>query len=282
MLAPAQTQAIVSRLGLPSPPSATPEGLAELYDAWCRRVPFDNARKLIALRSGSTAPLPGDDPVDFFDAWLAHGVGGTCWSGNGALCALLQTLGFDAQRGVATMMVAPDLPPNHGTVVVSLPGGPYLVDASILHVEPLPMVEGREASVTHPAWGVTGHWLGDQYAIRWRGPMRPDPFDCRIDQWPVDAARFRVQHEATRAWSPFNFELMFTLVRGDERVGIAGGQAVRVTADGSVIAEPLTDRIGYLMDELGISEALAREIPADIDTPPPPDSRTAGAQEPAA
>jgi N-hydroxyarylamine O-acetyltransferase len=278
MLDPSQIEATLTRLGLSAPPSTCYTGLAELYGAWCRHVPFDNVRKLIAVRSGSTAPLPGDDPAEFFDAWLEHGVGGTCWAGNGALCALLETLGFDARRGVATMMVAPNLPPNHGTVVVSLPDGPYLVDASILHVEPLSIVEGREATVTHPAWGVTGHWLDDKYAVRWRGLTVAEPFDCRIDYWPVSAERFRTQHEATRTWSPFNFELMFTLVRGDGRIGVAHGQAVRIAADGTITAEPMADRMRYLVDELGISETLAREIPADLSTPPPPGSRAAAEQ----
>jgi len=275
MLDPRQTEAVLTRLGLSSPPSISYTGLAELYGAWCRKVPFDNVQKLIAVRSGSTGPLPGDDPAEFFDVWLEHGVGGTCWAANGALCTLLQALGFDAHRGVATMMVAPNLPPNHGTVVVSLPEGNHLVDASILHVEPLPIVEDREAQVTHPAWGVTGRWLDGEYVVRWRAFTVAEPFDCHIVQWPVSAERFRTQHEATRTWSPFNFELMFSLVRGDGRIGVARSQAVRVAADGTITAEPIADRMGYLVDELGISEGLARQIPADVATPPPPGSRTA-------
>ncbi len=273
-----QVESVLTRFGLTAPPTISLAGLSEVYEAWCRNVPFDNARKLIAVRAGAVALLPGDDPAEFFDAWLRHGVGGTCWAGNGALCALLEALGFDAVRGVATMMVAPDIPPNHGTVVVSLPEGRYLVDASILHVEPLPIVLGRESVVSHPAWAVTGHWLGDKYAVRWRGPVRPDPFDCRIEEWPVDRTRFRLQHEATRTWSPFNFELTFTVVRGDSRIGVAYGQAVRIGPDGTIATEPLVDRLGYLVDELGVSESLARQIPPDVATPPPPGSRTAAAQ----
>jgi N-hydroxyarylamine O-acetyltransferase len=41
------------------------------------------------------------------------------------------------------MMVAPNLPPNHGTALVDLPDGRYVVDASILHVEPLPLLTDR-------------------------------------------------------------------------------------------------------------------------------------------
>lgn len=274
-LEPPQVEQILQRLGLPARPAPDLDGLKSLYDAWCRRVPFDNARKRIALGAGTAHPLPGNDPTDFFDAWLQHGVGGTCWAGNGALSALLQSLGFDAHRGVATMMVAPDLPPNHGTVVVRLPQGQFLVDASILFVEPLPLIDGAESAIDHGAWGVRGHWPDDKYAVRWRALHREDAIDCRIDEWPVDAGRFHAHHEATRAWSPFNFELTFNLVRNDGRIGMAGGQAIYLHADGSLTTKPLDDRMEFLVDELGISEALAARIPADVPTPPPPGSRTA-------
>lgn len=274
-LQPALVETVLDRLGLPDAPAPDAAGLASLYDAWCRQVPFDNVRKRIAVHAGDPGPLPGDAPDEFLRAWLSHGVGGTCWAGNGALCALLQALGFDAHRGVATMLVAPDLPPNHGTVVVALTDGPHLLDASILHVAPLPVADGETVTVDHPAWGVTGHWAGGQFAVRWRGFTVPEPFDCRLEEWPVDARRFSAQHEMTRDWSPFNYELMFTTIRGDERVGIARGEAVRIDAAGTVHAEPLRDRLGWLIDGLGVEESLARRIPDDQPTPPPPGSRTA-------
>lgn len=275
MLRPSLIDPVLERLGLSGRPAADRSGLDALYGAWCRKVPFDNVRKLIAVRAGDTGPLPGDDPTDFFQAWLTHGVGGTCWAANGALCALLQALGFQAHRGVATMLVAPDIPPNHGTVVVELADGPHVVDASILHVSPLVMREDERVQIDHPAWGVTGHWLDGRFAIRWRALTMSEPFDCRLEEWPVDGDRFAMQHEATRTWSPFNFELMCNVVRGDERVGVAQGQAKRITADGTVCTEPLHDRLGWLVDEIGYSEAIARRIPADVATPPPPGSRTA-------
>lgn len=274
-LHPVQVESVLEQFGLAGRPSIDYSRLAAVYEAWCRHVPFDNCRKMLAVRAGSRDRLPGDDPAEFFEAWLAHRVGGTCWAGNGALCELLRALGFEARRGVATMMVAPDLPPNHGTVLVDLPEGRYVVDASILHVEPLALLEGEESEIGHGAWGVRGHWLDDKYAIHWRALPIPEPFDCRLDESPVDASRFRLQHEATREWSPFNYELTFTLVRGEARIGIAHGQAVRIEADGSFNATPLTDRMGYLVDELGVSEALAAQIPADVPIPPPPGSKTA-------
>ncbi len=266
---------VLARMGFAGRPGAELEDLRQVYDAWCRHVPFDNSRKLIAVRGGWRGPLPGDTPADFFEAWLTHGTGGTCWAGNGALWALLTALSFDATRGVATMLVAPDLPPNHGTVVVNLPEGRFLVDASIMFVEPVPLADGVDNSVAHPAWGVQGRWSGGKLLVRWRAMQRDDPFDCRVDDYPVDAARFRQQHEATRNWSPFNFELNMNLVRGDARIGVALNHAVRIDADGRVTREPLTDRVAYLVEAMGLSEEIASQIPRDVPTPPPPGSRTA-------
>jgi N-hydroxyarylamine O-acetyltransferase len=136
-LAPALLERVLAKLGLSEPPSPTLEGLRTLYPAWCRTVPFDNIRQLIHRRSHDPSPMPGGDATEFFEAWLVYGTGGTCWSGNGALHALLLSLGFEATRGLCTMLVAPDIPPNHGSVLVMYEGSRYVVDASILHSEPL-------------------------------------------------------------------------------------------------------------------------------------------------
>ena len=66
---------VLSRLGLADRPTPTLDGLQRLYAAWCRKVPFDNVRKLIHLHSHSPGPLPGDDPAEFLTAWLAYGTG---------------------------------------------------------------------------------------------------------------------------------------------------------------------------------------------------------------
>lgn len=278
-LSPALVDRVLEAFGLPARPQADLDGLRAVYDAWCRNVPFDNIRKLIAVRAGDTGPLPGDTPEDFFEHWLEHRVGGTCWAGNGALCALLEHLGFAARRGLGTMMVAPDLPPNHGTVIVDVPEGRFVTDASVMHVEPLPAVNGSSATIEHPAWGVTGHWQEDRFAINWRPLIRDGRIDCRVDAWAVDPQRFRAQHEQTRVWSPFNFELTFNLVRDDARIGAARGRCLRL-GRGGLEAVDGADRVGFLVDECGVSEAMAARIPDDVPTPPPPGSRTAQEQRP--
>jgi arylamine N-acetyltransferase len=140
---------VLSRLGLADRPAPTLDGLHTLYAAWCRKVPFDNVRKLIHVHHHDPGRLPGDDATDFFEAWLTYGTGGTCWAGNGALHALLVSLGFNAARGMGTMRADPKAPPTHGTVLVTCEGTRYLVDASILHSTPLPLhdvhAHGRRA-----------------------------------------------------------------------------------------------------------------------------------------
>jgi N-hydroxyarylamine O-acetyltransferase len=266
---------VLDRLGLSSRPEVSLAGLSDLYGAWCRRVPFDNIRKLIHVRAGNPATLPGDAPNEFFEAWLTHGTGATCWAGNGALCELLATLGYDARRAAATMMVAPGIPPNHGSVVVHFGDTRYVADASMLFVEPLPLTDG--ACIAHPAWGVRTRFVDGFFTVRWKALQRPDLLDCRFNRYDVSAADFSAFHEATRAWSPFNFNLNLNLVRGSGRIGAGLGNRISIDAQGKAAGTPLDreSRKRFLVDEIGISEEIADLVPDDIPMPPPPGSRTA-------
>ena len=276
-LSPDLRDRVLEKLGFPGVPSPDLPGLAALYARWCRGVPFDNVRKLIHLRGGAAGPLPGDDPGEFLEAWLAHGCGGTCWAGAGALCALLESLGFAARRGIATMLVAPDLPPNHGTVSVSLEGATWLVDASMSHGEPLRLDPERETAVAHPAFGVAAKPQDEKWIVRLRAPHRLDGIDCRIDRLDGSAAEFATRHEGTRGWSPFNYSLYLRVLRGERVIGAAFGQRVEITESGAALVEPL-DAAGRrrLLEEAGIGAELASRVPEDLPLPPPPGSRGAG------
>jgi N-hydroxyarylamine O-acetyltransferase len=276
-LAPALRDRVLERLGFAAPPAADLGGLTALYAAWCRRVPFDNVHKLIHLAEGRPGPLPGDAPADFFEAWLADGAGGTCWAGSGALCALLRALGFQASRALATMLVAPDLPPNHGTVCVELAGETWLVDTAMLHGEPLRLVPGRESEVAHPAFGVRARPDGERWRVHWRPLHAPDGLDCRLDALGASEARCAALHEETRGWSPFNFSLYLRVLRGPRVAGAAFGRSVELDPAGGVRAVPYEprERQRLLVEEFGIGEALAARLPADRPLAPPPGSRTA-------
>jgi N-hydroxyarylamine O-acetyltransferase len=268
---------VLTKLGLSNSPAPTLDGLRTLYAAWCRKVPFDNVRKLIHVQNHDPGPLPGDDATDFFEAWLTYGTGGTCWSGNGALHALLVSLGFEASRGMATMLSAPHVPPNHGTVLVTCDETRVVVDASILHSEPLRLDVSMPTGVAHPAWGVRCSRRDSSWYIRWRPMHKPEGLDCRIDHLHVTRQTFRERHELTRAWSPFNYELHARLIRGDAVVGTALGQRVEFNNTGGVAHKCLEgdDRIRLLVDELGMQEDIVCRLPCDTPTPPPPWSQTA-------
>lgn len=268
---------VLAAFGLPDRPAPNLEGLWALYAAWCRQVPFDNVRKLIHLKYHNAGPLPGDDATDFFTAWLTYRTGGTCWAGHSALYALLVSLGFAVSRGIGTMLVAPDLPPNHGTVIVTVDGVRYVVDASILHHEPLRLDEHTATGVEHPAWGVHCHKRQGHWYIRWRPLHTPAGIDCRLDHLQATRAQFQTLHEQTRLWSPFNYELSARLLRGDAVVGASGGQRVELDGAGGVSHTLLNDhgRFRLLVDELGLQTAIVEQLPPDTPTPPPPWSRTA-------
>jgi N-hydroxyarylamine O-acetyltransferase len=269
---PALQERVLARLGLPRAPEPTGDGLARLYGAWCRHVPFDNIRKLIHLRRGDAGPMPGTDAADFFESWLRHGTGGTCWSGHTALHALLESLGFEVLRGVGTMLVAPDIPPNHGTVVVVLDGTRYLVDASILHGTPM-AIEVEDGGVAHGAWGVrTRRAPNAPTFVRWRPIHMAEGLDCRIDAIGVPAGHFVAAHEGTRAWSPFNYSLYARANRDERVIGAAFGQWIEFDAHGGVTQRALgsDERVRLLVEVLGISEEMATAVPPDVPMPPPP------------
>jgi len=110
---------VLTRLGFDTAPAPDLAGLGALYAAWCARVPFDNVRKMIALRTPGAA-LPGITAEDFFEEWMRHGAGGTCWPSSHALCGLLASCGFDARRVVASMRDTGT--GSHGTVKVRVEG----------------------------------------------------------------------------------------------------------------------------------------------------------------
>jgi len=277
VLSPALQERILEKLGYVHSPEPTLESLRAIYAAWCRSVPFDNVRKLIHVRAGNPGPLQGSTPEDFLTAWLKHGTGGTCWAGAGAFHALLASLGFNAVRGVGTMLVAPDVPPNHGTVLATFDEGHFLVDCSILHGEPLPLEEDVETRVEHSAWGVSCAQRDKHWYVHWRPLNRLEGFECRLERFGAALSEFQDFHEHTRGWSPFNYEVTARINRDDRVVGLAFGKEISLEADGSARETAVThaERVRILIADIGLSEEIVDQMPEDISTPPPPSSRTA-------
>ena len=128
---------VLERLGLPGPPPLTLAGLAALYRAWCASVPFENTRKMMALRTGGDGELPGARAADFLAHLIDHGTGGTCWPSSNALYAVASALGFDARRVAGSMRDLGVV--SHASVKVRIDGADWLVDSSMLTNEPTPL-----------------------------------------------------------------------------------------------------------------------------------------------
>ena len=277
------TETVLAKLGLSGRPEPTLPGLTAVYAAWCRRVPFDNIRKLIHLHRGGPGPLPGDSAPDFFRHWTRFGTGGTCWSGNGALCVLLESLGFAAQRALGSMLAAANPPPgqpsNHGSTTVRLDGGLYVVDASILHGEPLLLQRHDEAPTTPHAWSVTRESRDGRWYIGWRPLHRPSGIECRLDEFVAAPITYTQLHERSRSFSPFNSELTVRLNRGEAVIGAGFGQQVVLEAGGAIAQRPLQgrDRLQFLIDEIGIDEEMAHALPPDAPAPRPDVTATTSA-----
>ena len=162
---------VIEKLGLEDRPTLDLAGLNTLYVAFRTGVPADNIQKRIWFASDQSTPLTGGDPIVFFENWLAHGTGGTCFPINGALCTLAQSLGFDARR-IAGRMVLEEYPgTNHGSVVTKLDGIDYLVDAQIPATAALPFDTKHPSATQDVLYDVTVE-LVEIRASTYRFPRR--------------------------------------------------------------------------------------------------------------
>lgn len=191
---------VCARLGIaPAPP--TLDFLEAVYAAWCRRVPFDNVRKLIALREASPPPLPGTQAADFFEHWLAHGTGGTCWSSSNAIYMLVTALGFTARRIAGSMRDLGFI--THGSTVVTVDQRDWLVDSSALTQRPVPLFAGPYCD-PDPAFATTWAMDGDTHLLRFGAAPGPEHTVCRFMIDPIDHAYLDAAHERSRGFGRFN------------------------------------------------------------------------------
>jgi len=272
-LDPDRRDAVLDRLGFPAPPPVDLDGLTAIYGAWCARVPFDNLRKLIALHGGATGPLPGLGADDFFDAWLAHGTGGTCWPSANALHALLDSIGFSSRRVTASMFDRGE--PSHGTTIVVLDGAEHLVDSSMLTGTPLPLDPAGPTTTpgdgfVHGARPVPEGWLFEFTRVSVDGPL-----PCRTlapDATPL--AFFEERYEVSRTWSPFNDHVNVLVNRPHGAISLVGGHRYERPVGGPIseleggpVDEP--ELRAALMEEIGYSEQLVDDL-FQVWKPPPP------------
>lgn len=264
---------VLSKLGLPGRPSPDLAGLNELYAAYSGHIPNDNIQKRIWLAGTRSRPVTGGEPTEFFENWLAHGTGGTCFPANGALCALLTALGFNAWRILGSvMMEGIEHDGNHGTVLVRIDNTDYLVDAQLAAFSVLPLILGLPASTGEGIHHIRAVPRGEGFDVQWYpGSNRQTPMVTRLDlkHGPVDHGVFLAQYALSalrdRRRSPFNEALFIGRHFPDRILNLGRNTRTEISADNVATKREITlvERAQILVDELGVSAEIVKAIPPD-------------------
>ncbi len=270
VLSPVLVERVLLKLGFTDRPSLDLAGLNTLNAAYRGSVPFDNIQKRIWMAGERRTPVAGGDPTEFFESWLAHGTGGTCFPSNGALYALVHSLGFSARRIAGTVIVE-GYPPggNHGTVLVTLDGVDYLVDGNLGAFKALPLVPDTAASTGEGLHDISTVPIEGGFDVLWyQGHNRQEPLTFRTEPEhdPVDHAFFLARYELTKQLSVFNDALFICRRFPDSIMVIGRKNKITVAADGIMTRTQITDaeRRATLVEELGISEEIAEALPPDV------------------
>ena len=272
-LSPDLLERVLKKLGFSDRPDVGLESLNSLYAAVCGRISNDNIQKRIWLVGDRSTPVTGGEPTEFFENWLTHGTGGTCWPINGAMCTLLDALGFQARRIASTMMVpwAKRGDANHGTVVVTLDGSNYLVDAQIAAFHVLPLLREASSRTDTGIHAMSATPIEDGFELRFlAGHSRENEYRCLTepDMDPVDHDFFLSHYDRSAkvpGYSPFNKALDICRHFPDSILTIHGGCKIVVGVDGSVTSREVADREirEILVEEFGVSEEIAVALPPD-------------------
>jgi N-hydroxyarylamine O-acetyltransferase len=242
------------------------------------QVPFDNTRKMIALRAGAGGLLPGAHAEDFLEHWLADGTGGTCWPSSNALFAVVDAAGFDARRVIASMRDTGVL--NHASVKVRIEGRDWLVDSSMLLNTPLPLGSGVFAG-DDPVWPAEVEERDGSHVVWWHTPPGTAYLPCRMMMDPAPHQAYLDGYERSRERSPFNQRLYARRNRPGELVILVGRTRYVRNRDGVTSRDLSADELKQsLRTEIGLSwemigrwadsGALAASFEAPQASPPPP------------
>lgn len=275
---------VLHRLGLARKPNATLEGLFDVYEAWCLSVPFDNVRKMIALRT--QAPLPGSDAREFFIHWLRDGAGGTCWSTSNALYALLCSLGFSARRVRGAMRDLGFI--NHASTIVCIEGVDWLVDSSLLTNVPLHL--GDSVSIyPDPVVPAEVEVDNSSHVIWTHIPPNSGYVPCRLIPGHATYGDYLTGYEQSKSRSAFNQQLYIRRNFAGRLLVLVGRTRCARTSQGLTSCELSGEEAcEALCREFGLADRLVQEwvacggLSASLEPPsgpkPPPVGRTPPSQ----
>lgn len=253
-------EAVLQRLGFSATPSTDLGGLTALYRSWCRSVPFDNTLKLIALHRPESGSLPGMDAESFFESWLLHSTGGTCWPSNNALFSLTRECGFHSRMVAASM--ADTGVASHGTTIVTLDDGDWLIDSSMLTDAPLQLSTQTATAIDHPVLATSAEPVPEGWLLQFSLPYAVATMPCRTIAPTAVTHEFCVERfEISREMSPFN---QLPCTRRNDAAGVVsygGGKRYRRTESG-VEESDLSGSLVFdaLRNEFGMSDEIVAKL----------------------
>lgn len=262
---------VLARFSLAAPVPATATGLGVLYRAWCAHVPFDNVQKRISLAEGHPR-LPGGEPAEFFENFLRDGTGGTCWPTSAAWAALLEDAGFRVRRVVAAMnFERAGIRPGHASTVVELDGRDWLVDTSMLFVEPFELRRGERTERPHPVHALVAEPRDGTWVVRWANTFAADAsFPCLFLEEGVGPDRFvRSYQESRTGRNHFNRVLVARRNLPDGGVlAVRADTLYRKSPDGRVATMAFGNRQrDILVEEFGFAPQVVARLPEDEAEP---------------
>jgi len=263
---------VLSKLGLAERPALDLVGLNTLCTAFSGNVANDNLQKRIWFAGEQSKPVTGGNPIEFFENWLVHGTGGTCFPINNAIFTLARSIGFDARRIAGSIIMEGfEQDANHGSVLVTVEGIDYLVDAQFAAFKALPIVPGQAASTGKGIHDIEVVPVEDGFHVLWyAGQAREQPvcFHLTSRYDPVDNDFFLTQYErsTSNSRSPFNESLYISRHFSDSILTLGRKNKITVASDNTVTTIEVTDdeRRRVLIEEFGISEDTVNALPPDV------------------
>jgi N-hydroxyarylamine O-acetyltransferase len=249
-----QLSAYFDRIGYSGPTTPDFATLDGVMRAHAASVPFENLDVQLGRRS--TTLLPG-----IFAKIVGERRGGWCYEQNGLLGWALGEMGFDVRRVLAGVMreaMGDKVLGNHLTLIVTLDGEPWLVDAGFggSQAAPIPFAEGDH---DHAPFMVGLEQADDGY---WRFSEcfeGGDPFSFDFRDGPADETLFARQCAVLQddPESIFVQNLVVQQRQGDRHVTLRG--RVLMERDAGGVRKALVDNAGELVAVLRDSFGL--EVP---------------------
>lgn len=252
---------VLKKLNVEEVSQCSISNLSKFYQAWCRLIPFDNLMKTHKLSTDINASLPGITAEEFFCNWLKYGVGGTCWAGNGAIFALLRTLGYNAEF-IAGCMLSDPLDKSsslgHGSIIITLDEGAFLIDATMLHGVPIHLVPNESANKT---FYFRVEKRDDKFQIKWQ-PLGRNYSFFQINKRNLVESEILTLHEASRGLSKFNGSHLIRMARSSSLIGIVRGSLI-VRDEQGVETFQNSDQFCFpqtLVNDFGINREFSNQI----------------------